>query len=173
MFFADPILFHWNILDWIYRPLAFVIFKLENNKHTHIYIQIFWKRKENKARKQTDLIARVLKCKFFRHVLSIGVQSRARSPLFIFRIIWYDRNANVGQIETTIIRHWLCRRGSGVFLNPRRSGGGKLDVKRTRRGWFASRIHALHHYIVRHRSDDRSVTAFFSRDRSLPRDIFP
>lgn len=137
------------------------------------YISRFWKRKENKARKQADLIVRVLKCKFFGHVLSIGVQSRVCSSLSIFRIIRYDRSANVGQIETAIIRHWLRRRGSGVFLNPRRSGGGKLDVKRTRRGWFASRIHALHHYKARHRSGDRSVTAFFSRDRSLPRDIFP
>lgn len=62
---------------------------------------------------------------------------------------------------------------AGVFLIPRRSGGGKLDVKRTRRGWFAPRIHALHQYIAHHRSDNRSVTAFFSRDHPLPRDIFP
>lgn len=120
----------------------------------------------------------MLKCKFFGHVLSIGVQSACScSPLSIFRIIRHDRRANVGQIETAIIRHWLPRRGSGVFLNPppppRRNGGGKLDVKRTRRGWFAPRIHALHHYTARNRSGDRSVTAFFSRDRSFPRDILP
>lgn len=99
--------------------------------------------------------------------------NRARARPYIFWIIRHDRRTDVGQIETAIIRHWLPRRGSGVFLIPRRSGGGKLDVKRTRRGWFAPRIHALHQYIAHHRSDNRSVTAFFSRDRPLQRDMFP
>lgn len=153
------------------------------------------KHRDAESAKSVEFASERAKC--FGHAIQWYAR-RCHRVSCIFHVTYHDRNANVGQIETAIIRHWLRCRGSGVFLIPPVAGDAghgrpaSLTSKRTRRGWFASRTRiylgkspgtvcakllyiSLSLFRSLFLSGDRSVTAFLSRSSSLflSRYIFP